>query len=183
MDNLGREEYQALRAAIAARGSLRAVLALASVALWAGALIAVLAWLPYPMASLIPLLVLLGGFEAIRLLHFGAERIGRYLQVFHEEGLAPPPLGEPPSWERVSMVFGKEAPGAGGHPLCAPVFGLAVLTNFLAVILPGPVAVELTALALPHLAFLGWLLATDRAMRAQRAADLARFRALRDLHD
>jgi hypothetical protein len=180
MEDLDREEYRALRATIAARGSLRSVLALASVAAWAGALIAVLVWLPYPMASLIPLLVLVGGFEAIRPLHFGAERIGRYLQVFHEEGATPPALGEPPSWERVAMVFGK-TPGAAGHPLFAPVFGLAALTNFLAVILPGPVAIELGALAVPHVAFLGWLVATDRLVRAQRAADLARFRALRDL--
>ncbi len=36
-------------------------------------------------------------------------------------------------------------------------------------------------MAVPHVAFVAWLVVTDRAMRAQRAAELARFRALRDI--
>ena len=79
------------------------------------------------------------------------------------------------------MVFGSGVPGAGGHPLFAPVFGLAAVVNLLAVVLPGPVGVELAMLAVPHVAFLVWLVITDRAMRMQRATELARFRALRDL--
>ena len=182
MDGLDRDEYRVLRTTIAARGSLRSVLALASVAAWAGVLLGVLAWTPYPLASLIPLLVLLAGFEAIRPLHFGAERIGRYLQVFYEEGTdVPKPIADPPSWERLAMVFGGSRPGAGGHPLFAVLFGLAIAANYLAVLVPGPLPVELASLAVPHLAFLAWLIATDRALRAQRAADLARFRALREL--
>ena len=55
--------------------------------------------LPYPVAAAIPLLVLVATFEVIRPLHFGAERIGRYLQVFYEED------GEPePSLERHTLV-------------------------------------------------------------------------------
>ena len=182
MDGLEQDEYRVLRETIAARGSLRPALMLASLAAWAAVLVAVLTLLPYPLASAIPLLVLVAGFEAVRPLHFGAERIGRYLQVFHEEGAAVlPPMADPPSWERVAMVFGGSTPGAGGHPLFAPIFGLAAMTNYLAVILPGPVVVELATLAVPHVAFLAWIVVTDRAMRAQRAADLARFRALRDL--
>jgi hypothetical protein len=33
-------------------------------------------------------------------------------------------------------------------------------------------------MAIPHVAFLAWLLATDRAMRHQRAIELDRLRAL-----
>lgn len=147
---------------------------------WAALLTAVLVWLPYPLASVIPLLVLLATFEATRPLHFGSERLGRYLQVFYEEAGPIRPLAEVPSWERVAMVFGRGVPGAGGHPLFIPIFGLATLVNYLAVILPGPIAMELGSLAVPHVALLVWLVINDRAMRAQRAIELARFRAMRD---
>jgi hypothetical protein len=33
-------------------------------------------------------------------------------------------------------------------------------------------------MAIPHLAFIGWLVAADRAMRHQRAIELARLRDL-----
>lgn len=181
MDGLETAEFEALRAAIAARSTLRAALALAGLAAWALTLVAVLAWLPYPLASVIPLLVLVATFEVIRPLHLGAERIGRYLQVFYEErGPAAAPLSSTPSWERVAMAFGAAMPGAGGHPLFVPIFALATLVNGLAVLLLGPVPVEAGTLAVPHLAFVIWLVVADRAMRQQRARELARFRQLRD---
>ena len=75
------------------------------------------------------------------------------------------------------MSFGT-VPGVGGHPLFVPVFLLATAINFLAVVLPGPVAIELSVMAIPHLAFIAWLVASDRAMRNQRAIELARMREL-----
>jgi hypothetical protein len=75
------------------------------------------------------------------------------------------------------MRFGV-VPGVGGHPLFVPVFFMATALNYLAVILPGPVLVEMGAMALPHLAFVAWLLTADRAMRKQRATELARMREL-----
>lgn len=175
------DEYRELRATIAARSHLRVGLALGGFLGWAAVLVATLAALPFPVAAAIPLVVLLATFEAIRPLHVGAERIGRYLQVFHEEGDAGPegPL-EPPAWERTAMQFGASVPGAAGHPLFVPVFTAATALNFLAVVLPGPVPIEFGAMAVPHLAFGAWLLRADRAMRAQREADLVRYRALRD---
>ena len=93
--------------------------------IWAALLIAVLVLLPYPVAAAIPLLVLVVTFEVIRPLHFGAERIGRYLQVFYEEAGEPGrSLSDTPSWERVAMSFGA-VPGVGGHPLFVPVFLMA----------------------------------------------------------
>ena len=174
------DEYRVLRETIARRGTWRPALVLAGISVWAALLIAVIVLLPYPLAATIPLLVLLVTFEASRTLHFGTERLGRYLQVFHEETGGEKRLAETPSWESVAMVFGARLPGAGGHPLFAPVFALAIAVNFLAVMLPGPVPVELGLLAIPHAAFLVWLLATDRAMRAQRTVELARFRILKD---
>jgi hypothetical protein len=35
-------------------------------------------------------------------------------------------------------------------------------------------------MAVPHAAFLGWLIVADRTMRGQRTRELARFRELRD---
>ena len=77
------------------------------------------------------------------------------------------------------MSFGV-VPGVGGHPLFVPLFFIATAINFLGVLLPGPALIEMGVMALPHLAFLAWLIAADRAMRAQRAVELARLRALRN---
>jgi len=77
------------------------------------------------------------------------------------------------------MSFGAVVPGVGGHPLFVPTFLIATALNYLAVLLPRPVSVELTVMAVPHLAFITWLVAADRAMRRQRAIELAR---LRELH-
>jgi hypothetical protein len=145
-------------------------------------MIAVLALLPYPVAAAIPLLVLAVTFEVIRPLHFGAERIGRYIQVFYEEDGEPNrSLNDTPSWERVAMSFGV-VPGVGGHPLFVPLFLLATAINYLAVLLPEPATIELSVMALPHLAFIAWLVTADRAMRTQRAIELERLRELRSQH-
>ena len=167
-----------LRKTIAQRGALRPILVLGGTGIWAAILTAVLVLLPYPVAASIPLLVLVVTFEVIRPLHFGAERIGRYLQVFYEEQGEPGrALGDTPSWERVAMSFGA-VPGVGGHPLFVPAFLLATAINYLAVLLPQPVAIEMSVMAIPHLAFIAWLVAADRAMRNQRAIELARLREL-----
>ena len=165
------------------RGSARPVVFLTGLIAWAAGVIGVLAWLGQPLASAVPLLLLLATFEAVRTLHLGVERIGRYLQVFFEEndagarGSAPT---SPPAWERIAMAMGPTLPGAGGHPYFLPVFFMATGVNFLCVLLPEPVMVELAALAVPHAAFVIWLLHCDRGMRKQRGTELARFRALRD---
>lgn len=182
MADPGAAEFRALREAIAARGQLRSTLALTGLLAWSGLLALVLVALSYPVAAALPLTVLVATFEVIRPLHAGAERIGRYLQVFFEEAAAAEPGGaalSPPAWERTAMALGATVPGAAGHPLFAPVFGIATAVNFLAVLMPGPVPVELAAMAVPHAAFLAWLLYTDRGMRAQRVRELARFRELR----
>lgn len=178
MERSSRTEYLVLRRTIADRGALRPILALAGIGIWAALLMAVLAWLPYPVAAALPLMVLVATFEIIRPLHFAVERIGRYLQVFYEERGEPSrPLSDSPAWERVAMRFGA-VPGVGGHPLFVPIFFFALLINMLAVVLPGPAPVELGVLGGAHLAFGVWLLLADRAMRRQRDTELARLREL-----
>ncbi len=170
-------EYSALRATIGSRSGLRLTLSLAGFAVWAVTMVAVLAWLPNPIAGTIPLLLLVATFEINRMLHLGVERIGRYLQVFYEE--SPEPGCDAPAWEQTAMRFGPTAPGAGGHPLLMPLFFFATLINFLSVVLPGPIETELGVMAVPHLSFVVWMLYADRAMRQQRTRELERFRALR----
>jgi hypothetical protein len=180
MEDFAAREYIALRDTIRSRGGARPLAFLGGLVAWAGVLVVVLTWLPNPTASVVPLLVLLATFEVVRSLHLGVERIGRYVQVFYEEaggGTAP---SSTPAWEHAAMVFGPKLPGAGGHPFFLPVFVLATVTNFLAVLFPDPVPVELTMLAIPHFAFIIWLVYCDRGMRRQRAVELARFRELRD---
>ena len=178
MDRPRRTEYLVLRRSIGQRGSLRPILMLGGTAIWAAILTAVLVLLPYPVAAAIPLLILVVTFEVIRPLHFGAERIGRYLQVFHEEaGDSGRTLRDTPAWERVAMNFGA-VPGVGGHPLFVPSFLMATGLNYLAVLLPQPVAIEMSVMAIPHLAFIAWLASAHRAMRNQRTIELARLREL-----
>ena len=179
MERPGPSEYLVLRQTIAQRGALRPILMLTGTGLWAASLIAVLGWLPYPAASLIPLLVLVATFEVIRPLHFGAERIGRYLQVFYEEdGRGDRALGDVPSWERVAMQFGA-VPGVGGHPLFVPIFLMATVLNYVLVLFPEPEAADMALLTVPHAAFVLWLVRADRAMRRQRIIELERLRTLR----
>jgi hypothetical protein len=177
MNQLRVEEYRALRETIRARGGLRLALCLFGLVAWALTLVAVLAWLPNPIAGSIPLLLLISTFEINRILHLGVERIGRYLQVFYEDREAAGT--ETPAWEHTAMSFGPTVPGAGGHPLLLPIFLLATLLNFLTVVLPGPVPLELGVMTVPHVSFAIWLFYADRGMRAQRTAELERFRELR----
>jgi hypothetical protein len=179
MDRHQRSEYVILRRTVATRGALRPILVVIGLGIWAAILIAVLVWLPSPVAATIPLLILAVTFEAIRPLHFGAERIGRYIQVFYEEAGDPGrPLNDTPAWERVAMSLGS-VPGVGGHPLFVPLFFIATAINFsLAGPLPELSGLEMSVIVVPHLAFFVWLIAADRAMRRQRTTELARFREL-----
>jgi hypothetical protein len=178
MDDIAAREYSALRDTIRSRGEARPLAFLAGFGAWALVLAGILAWLPAPVASVVPLLVLAATFEVVRSFHLGVERIGRYIQVFFEEN-AGGSAATAPAWERTAMAFGPSLPGAGVHPYFLPVFFMATAVNFLAVIFPGPVTVELVTLGIAHGAFLAWLIYCDVGMRKQRATELDRFRTLR----
>jgi hypothetical protein len=178
MNRHGRAEYLVLRRTIAQRGALRHVLFVCGSGVWALTATAVLVWQSHPVAGLIPLVVLAATFEAIRPLHFGAERIGRYLQVFFEEAGDPErPLNDTPSWERVAMRFGA-VPGVGGHPLFVPAFLLATTVNHFVAMQTTLSVGDHLVIAVLHAAFAAWLLVAHRAMRRQREIELARFRQL-----
>lgn len=173
MDSLHLEEYRSLRAVIRERGSLRVALFLVTVVAWALAAAAVAALLVQPLAALVPLLILAGGFEAVHALHVGAERIGRYLYVRYESDGGP-------AWEKTIGAFGGGQLPLLGRPSGAHfslVLSLAVAANFLLLVLGG-LPVELAALGVIHgLAIARFSAATYAAAR-QRARDEARFREL-----
>jgi len=165
------EEYRALRATIASRGATRLWLFLAVIVAWAAATIATATLAALPVATLLPLLVLSAGFEAVFSVHTGVERVGRYLQVFYDAGDR--------EWERTVMAYGRAYPGGGTDPIFTVWFALGTCLNFVPVLLAEPVRLEVSVVGTVHLVFLYRLAAARRASGHQRALDLERFQQLK----
>jgi hypothetical protein len=163
------DEYAAMRATIRERGTARMVLFPIVFIGWAGTAVATAAVITVAISTLVPLMVLAAGFEAIFALHVNVERIGRYLQVFHEaEG----------GWERVAMGFGRRFPGTGPDPLFSRLFVLAVSVNFLPVALGGDIA-EIIIVAVLHMVLVNRIRLARQFAASQRVEDLKRFEALK----
>lgn len=135
---------------------------------WAATAIATAAVITVALSTLVPLLILVAGFEAVFALHVNVERIGRYLQVFHE------PDG---GWEGVAMRFGDRFPGTGPDPLFSRHFLLATSVNFLPAALGGDVP-ELVIIAILHVIFINRIRIARGFAATQRAKDLERFETL-----
>jgi hypothetical protein len=162
------DEYQAMRATIQQRGTARMVLLPIIFIGWAATAVATAAAIGVAISTFVPLLVLVAGFEAIFALHVNVERIGRYLQVFHE------PDG---GWEHVAMAFGERFPRTGPDPLFNRLFVLATSVNFLPAALGGEVP-EVIVLAVLHLLFINRIRLARAFAATQRAQDLERFKTL-----
>lgn len=162
-------EYAAMRATIRERGTARMVLAPLIFIAWAAAVIAATAAIAMALSTLVPLMVLAAGFEAIFALHTNVERIGRYLQAYHEDA---------GGWEQVAMEFGRRFPGGGPDPLYGRLFVVAVSVNYLPAALAGT-PIEMGILAVLHFALLLRIRMARRAAAGQRAVDLERFTSLR----
>ena len=106
------EEYKALRDTIRERGTTRVWVVLAGLAAWGGLVLATAAVMPMPVATILPLLILATTFEIAFALHTGVERVGRYIQVFLEDGSG---------WEHAAMAL-SDSPGGGVDPLFANYF-------------------------------------------------------------
>lgn len=180
MSDLTQSEYNALRATIRARGSLRIGIVLGGLAAWGALAVAGAATALGGPASLIPLLILAATFEAVHALHVGVERIGRFLQVFYEElGSAHGP-SESPSWETAAMAYGRAYPGSGPDPLFVTLFVLAALLNLAILFSSGPRRPLITLVAMAaHIVFLWRMLTAHRNAAGQRAMDLERFRKIK----
>jgi hypothetical protein len=174
--DLHRLEYEALRSATTHRGTVRVWLFWTSMAAWGAAFLYVFSdpSLPRP-ATLVSLLILVAGFEAVAALHFGVERIGRYLQAAYEDGPGFGNLG--PGWETTVMEFGRRYESAGLDPLFAVIFSLAALVNVLPVVTADSGS-QFLALVAAHILFVARVIRIRRAARRQRQEDLDRFRQI-----
>jgi hypothetical protein len=112
------------------------------------------------------------GFEAVHALHAGAERIGRYLQVYYE--------GDPngPRWETAAMMVGPALPGGGIDPLFSGVFAGATVINLLGALPSLRTPTELAVMTVLHAAFVFRLVRARLAASRQRAVELESFKAL-----
>jgi hypothetical protein len=168
------EEYTALRATIRERGTARVCLFVGGFIAWGALAVATAALASIPVASLLPLLVLAGVFEAVFALHVGVERVGRYLQVFHE-------IGDRAAWERTAMAFGRPKGAAVADALFAIPFLLATLFNIMPALIAQPTPAEIVFVVGAHALFVLRLAVARAAAARQRVVDLARFQVLKDL--
>jgi hypothetical protein len=189
-------EYSALRATIRERGTARVYIFAGGVAAWGALTAASAALASTPLATLLPLVVLASAFEAVYALHTGVERVGRYLQVFHEAEPAAPAQSEaaaaddsPPGrpdrrrggsgWEHVAMAFGRPSGAAAIDPLFAVPFLVAAAVNLGPALVLEPTRVELVFVGGAHALFAVRLVAARAAAKRQRAVDLERFAQLK----
>jgi hypothetical protein len=171
------EEYRAMRCTIRERGTARLWIFTVGLAAWGALTVATLVLVSLPVATLIPLVVLAGSFEAVLALHIGVERIGRYLQVFFEDE------SSDPGWEHRIMAFARTPlPGGGAvatDPLFAVVFCLAALFNLIPAALAGAVASEWVIIGGIHAVFVVRVLRARSYAGRQRQVELARFQELK----
>jgi len=173
------EEYRALRATIRERGSVRLFVAPITFMAWAALTVAIQSWLPATWFSLLPLLVLAAGFEAILSLHIGVERVGRFIQVFYEGD-----SGGLPGWEHAAMDAKPPDPAIRIDPLLSSLFLIATLLNLVLALLVrvtgevNEVALwaELVGFSFFHALLAARVLAGRRFARRQRAVDLEMYR-------
>jgi len=165
------EEYRALRATIRERGTARVCLFAGGFVAWGALTVATAALASTPLATLLPLLVLAALFEALYALHVGVERIGRYIQVVHEE--------DGQGWEHAAMAFGRPKGAAASDPLFSILFGLAIVFNAAPALILHPTIEEIVFVGGAHALFALRLVLARTAAARQRAIDLERFAQLK----
>lgn len=163
-------EFAAMRATIRERGTLRMALVPLILIGWAGVAVATAAIITVALSTLVPLMVLAAGFETLFALHVNVERIGRYIQAFHE------PRGT--GWEHVAMSFARQAAKGTPDALFGRLFILATSVNFFPAALGGA-PWEIALVGAGHFAFLFRIRTAQGYAASQRTHDLTRFEALR----
>ena len=165
------EEYKALRATIRERGTARICLFCGGIVGWGALALATAALASTPLATFLPLLVLSSLFEAIYALHIGVERIGRYVQAFHETDAG--------GWEHAAMAFGRPKGAASIDALFTVPILLATLLNIAPAVYLGPTIEEIIFVAGAHALFLVRLAFARATAAKQRQIDLERFAAIK----
>lgn len=171
--SLTESEFRSLRQTISLRGTARMALLPFTMLGWALVAVLLLLFGDLPAAVIFPLAILVGGYEAIHALHVGAERIGRYLQVYYEDA------ADAPRWETTAMAVGPALPGGGIDPLFSVVFVSATLANLIPAFTPEPTRPELAILLPLHVAFVVRIVRARGAAARQRAVELESYRAIK----
>lgn len=165
---LALQEYRSLRETIQTRGSLRFTLAAGTWFVWAALSLWCWTSVAGPVAGLVPLFVLVGGFETVLSIHTGVERIGRYVQRVFEDG-GP----TPPAWEHMAVAMGPRWLSPGGlDPVFSLVFVAAAWLNFIPSA-AGADRLQLAIVGTTHVAFVLRVVVARRFVARQRAADIA----------
>jgi hypothetical protein len=180
-ESLSAVEYRELRATIRERGSLRHLVVLITFSVWALTMMWAASALAIPLFIVIPLVVLVAGFEVGFALHVGVERIGRYLQIRYEAE-----TGTLVCWERTAMAL--RVPAGGIDPLFVRVYVAAAILNMLVGVWSSAATetssetpagfAELAVFALVHLAVIGRWIWAARFARSQRSRELAAFETI-----
>jgi hypothetical protein len=165
------QEYNALRATIRERGTARVCLFCGGFVGWGALTLATAALASTPLATFLPLVVLSSLFEGIYALHIGVERIGRYLQAFHE--------ADGSGWEHAAMAFGRPKGAASLDALFTVPFLLATILNLAPAFYFGPTREEIIFVAGGHALFLVRLAFARATAARQRRIDLERFAAIK----
>ena len=171
-------EFTVLRQTIAARGTVRMILLPVTVIGWTSVTAALLQGLTVPgLLALVPLSVLIAGFEAIHALNVGVERIGRYLQVYYEGRV------DGPMWETTAMSVGPGLPGGGIDPLFTVVFIAASALNLTLAAPELRTMTEIVTVVPMHAIFWIRVIRARGAAARQRAVDLETYRAVKSGQD
>jgi len=165
------EEYKALRATIRERGTARICLFCGGMVGWGALALATAALASTPLAAILPLLVLAAIFEGVYALHIGVERIGRYVQAFHE--------GADPGWEQTAMAFGRPKGAASLDALFTVPFLLAAIINLGPALFLNPTTEETIFVGGAHALFAVRLFFARATAARQRDIDLTRFAELK----
>lgn len=175
-ESLDHEEYRQLRATIRERGTLRLIVVVITFVAWATLAVVLEAPVSPAWLATLPLFVLAAGFEVTFAAHVGVERIGRYVLARYET----PASEQAPAWERVAGRIGRERGAAMTvDPLFSWLFATAAAANLILPLVgrlrPWMAAAPsaLAGLCLLHALFLARVLWARRAVRGQRARDLA----------
>ena len=179
-DAMQLEEFRALTAAIRARTTVRVLVVVVAWVGWAALALTIMLVVPAPLLLLVPLVLLLAGFEANLKIIRTTDLMAAYLRVTFEEGRSVA------TWETVSASLERRGRATRDDPLFFWAFMAFMAASYLCVVLATGETAEATArnrqdaidLALVtsvHLAVAARFAMARRWLRAVREADRARF--------
>jgi hypothetical protein len=180
MTDLRALEYDSLRAALRVRVTLGPTLLVAVILGWAALTLWVFTTDVVSAATLVPLVVLAAGFEALYALHVSAERLARYIQVEYEEPASSSSPASPaaaPRWETTSLSYRQRFTPSGSNALFSALFFIATIVNYVPAAVSGTVQ-ELAGVGFAHALFAVRIIVAGRRAARLRNEDLDRFRTL-----